>query len=291
MKKIKTSFSGHDKFDCKIDWIVKGLEAFNNDNKILLLSNIEKGIETLGLGINMIKSLNHWLKVFGLINDNGFTELGQMILEKDPYLENTDILWILHWNLVKNKENTTLYYMFFNQIYLYRFTKEDIFNNVSLWLEQNEIKLSPSTLKADIDVFLRMYNNTSNKDISMNLLSDLNILTQFNDKYILNINSTVKISNDVFIYILNDYIHTFKKANIESISIDDIQRGEVSIQKSLCMSENTLFSKINNISNITNGSMSYSEASGIRQIYINNTLNNHELLSNILNKEVANVLL
>jgi len=290
MKKIKTSFSGHDKFDCKIDWIVKGLQAYNKNNKILSQSDIENGIKTLGLGINMIKSLNHWLKVFGLINDNGLTELGQIILDKDPYLENTDILWILHWNLVKNKEKTTLYYMFFNHIYLYRFTKEDIFKNISLWLEQNEMKLSPTTLKADIDVFLKIYNNSS-KDVSMNLLSDLNILTHFNDKYILNINSTVKISNNVFIYILDDYIHTFKEADIKSISIDDIQRGEVSIQKSLCMSENTLFAKINNISNITNGDMTYSEASGIRQIYINNTLNNHELLNNILNKEVDNVLL
>lgn len=290
MKKIKTSFSGHDKFDCKIDWIVKGLQAYSVNNKIFSLSDIENGIKTLGLGINMIKSLNHWLKVFGLINDNGLTELGQMILEKDSYLENTDLLWILHWNLVKNKEKTTLYYMFFNHIYLYRFTKEDIFNNLTLWLEQNEIKLSSATLKADIDVFLKIY-NTSNKDISMNLLSDLNILTHFNGKYILNINSTIKISNNVFIYILNDYIHTFKNADIESISIDDIQRGEVSIQKSLCMSESTLFAKINNISNITNGDMSYSEASGMRQIYINNKLNSHELLNNILNQEVDNVLL
>lgn len=279
MSNIKTSFSGHDKFDCKIDWIVKGLQAFNNDKNILSLSNIENGIETLGLGINMIKSLSHWLKVLGLIKDDQLTELGQVILDNDPYLENSDILWILHWNLVKNKEKTTLYNLFFNKIYLYRFTKEDISKHINIWLDNNSILLSQNTLNSDVDVFLKMYSNTSTDDINMSLLSDLNIFTKAKDKYILNINSTIKISDNVFVYILNDYIDMFKNSN--SISIDDIQRGELSIQKSLCMSENTLFSKINKLSNITDGKMSYSEASGIRQIYISDSFNSSTLLNNI----------
>ena len=55
MAKNKTSFSGHEKFECKIDWITKGLSAFSNNNQILNLENIEEWITTLGLGINMIK--------------------------------------------------------------------------------------------------------------------------------------------------------------------------------------------------------------------------------------------
>ncbi len=281
MSNIKTSFSGHDKFDCKIDWIVKGLQAFNNDKNILSVSNIENGIETLGLGINMIKSLSHWLKVLGLIKDDQVTELGKVILDNDPYLENNDILWILHWNLVKNKEKTTLYNLFFNKIYLYRFTKEELLDNINTWLTNNDISLSQNTLNSDIDVFLKMYSNTSNDDLNMSLLSELNILTKSNDKYVLNVNSTIKVSDNVFVYILNDYIKIFKKSNSDSISIDDIQRGELSIQKSLCMSENTLFSKINKLSNITGEKMSYSEASGIRQIYISDSLNSSTLLNNI----------
>lgn len=69
MAKLKTSFSGHDKFDCKIDWITKGLKSFNEDNTIFFPSNIENAITVLGLGINMIKSLGHWLKVLGLIEN------------------------------------------------------------------------------------------------------------------------------------------------------------------------------------------------------------------------------
>ena len=56
MAKIKTSFSGHDKFDCKIDWITKGLEAYQENSTIFIQSNMESTISRLGLGSNM---LNH----------------------------------------------------------------------------------------------------------------------------------------------------------------------------------------------------------------------------------------
>ncbi len=175
MSKIKTSFSGHDKFDCKIDWITKGIKEYKKDNTIFSSNKIENSIAKLGLGINMIKSLSHWFKVLGLIDNDKLSILGELILEKDPYLENNDVLWIFHWNLVKNKEKTTLYYLFFNYIYEYRFSKEDIFKNIINWLEKNQINLSTSTLNSDIDVFLKMYSNYDNEEINLSLLSDLNI--------------------------------------------------------------------------------------------------------------------
>jgi len=48
--KLKISFSGHDKFDCKIDWIIKSIDIFIKDNSIF--SDIDKSIEVLGLGKN-----------------------------------------------------------------------------------------------------------------------------------------------------------------------------------------------------------------------------------------------
>lgn len=282
MNKIKTSFSGHDKFDCKIDWIVKGLKEYKEDSTIFSSIKIEDSITKLGLGINMIKSLSHWFKVLGLVDNDKLSILGELILEKDPFLENNDILWIFHWNLVKNKEKTTLYYLFFNYIYQYRFSKEDIFINILNWLEKNQINLSTSTLNSDIDVFLKMYSNSDNEEINLSLLSDLNILTKSKNNYSLNINSTTNISDDVFLYVLNDYINIFKLNENDSLSINDIQRGELSIQKMFCMSENKLFSKINQLSNLTNGKLSYSETSGIRQIYIKEKLDSLKLLKNIL---------
>ncbi len=279
MSKINVSFSGHDKFDCKLDWIVKGLEAFDKNQNIFQLSELETSIASLGLGVNMIKSLNHWMTILGLIKDKKLTYLGKMILEHDPYLENNDILWILHWNLVKNKEKATIYHRFFSNLYLFRFTKEELINDIEEWLNENNIKISINTIKSDIDVFLRMYNNS--KENSLGLFKDLNILSLDKNIYSLNINSTILISDNIFLYVLYDYLLNFKSSN-NTVSIDDIQKGQISIQKSLCMNENTFFIKINNLAKITEEKLTYSEASGIRQIYIHEKLNLEKILDAVL---------
>jgi len=282
MAKTKTSFSGHEKFECKIDWVTKGLSAFSKNNQILNLANVEEGIETLGLGINMIKSLNHWMQVLGLIEKSTLTELGQILLEKDPYLENSDTQWLLHWNIVKNQERATLYNLFFNTIYPHKFTREHILSQIILWLENEGIKLSQTTIKSDIDVFVRMYKSNDSKDISLNLFSELKLITeQAPGIYALNINAATDISDNAFIYILKDYIDTQNNASSESISMDDIQRGKLSLQKSLCIGESTLYNKIHRLEQLTDGKLSYSEASGIRQIYINSSLNKTDLLHRI----------
>jgi len=282
MGKTKASFSGHDKFECKIDWITKGLNAFNKNNQIFNSANIEEGIETLGLGINMIKSLNHWMQVLGLIEKSNLTELGSTLLKRDPYLENSDTLWLLHWNIVKHQERATLYNIFFNTIYPHKFTREDILNQVTLWLEHEGIKLSLSTIKSDIDVFVRMYKNNVRQDINLNLFSELKLITeQASSTYALNINSATDISDNAFVYILIDYIDTLNNTASESISMDDIQRGKLSLQKSLCMGENTLYHKIHRLEQLTDGKLAYSEASGIRQIYISGSLNKTDLLHRI----------
>jgi len=282
MEKIKTSFSGHDKFDCKIDWITKGLEAYKEDNTIFIQSNIEKTIARLGLGSNMVKSLHHWMKVFALIEGEKLTLLGKTILDKDPYLENSDTLWILHWNLVKYIEKASLYNLFFNKIYPHKFSKDDIFDYITSWLSENKIKLSPTTLNADIDVLIRMYNNNHGENHSMSLLSELNIITKLSQSsYSLNINAVTPISDELFLYILCDYIEMQYSSSATSLSIDDIQRGKLSIQKSLCMSEHTLYSKIDKLSKLTESRFTYSETAGIRQIYISEHIDKSLILNKI----------
>lgn len=282
MQKIKTSFSGHDKFDCKIDWITKGLEAYSEDNTIFMQSNIEATISKLGLGSNMVKSLNHWMKVFDLIDREKLTILGQTILENDPYLENSDTLWILHWNLVKYKERASLYNLFFNRIYPHKFSKDEIVDYITSWLSENEIKLSPATLNADVDVLIRMYSNNHGENHSMSLLSELNIVTKISQSnYSLNINAVTPLSDELFLYILCDYIEMQYGSSATSISMDDIQRGKLSIQKSLCMSEHSLYGKIDKLSKLTDNKFSYSETAGIRQIYITEQIDKAVILDKI----------
>ena len=161
---MKYSFSGHDKFDCKVDWLSKALRYKGE------ISVNDETIMHLGLGSNMIKSLKHWMKIFEIESLKEF-------LKKDIFFESLDTLWILHYNLVKN---ATLYNLFFNKMNFYKFTKDDIFNFVIDFLEKDNVTFSEKTIKSDIDVFIRIYND---------FFKDLNIIKNLNGIYKLNIKS------------------------------------------------------------------------------------------------------
>jgi len=280
-RKVKTSFSGHDKFECKIDWITKGLQVYSEDDTIFSSSEVENAISKLGLGINMIKSLSYWMKVLGLIENNTLTPIGKIILDRDIYLENSDTLWLLHWNLVKNREKNTLINLFFNKFYPYKFTKNEIVEKMIYWLEEHEINLSPTTLNSDIDVLLKLY-KSDDSQMSMSLFFDLNIINSLsNGSYSLNINATTDISDEAFLYILLDFIEIRYQNRLESISIDELERGILSIQKSLCITENRLYEKIYKLKRLTDNNIYYTEASGIRQIYINELLDKSDFLKRI----------
>mgnify|MGYP003628392113 CR=1 FL=1 len=56
-------FSGHETFHCKEQWILKGaqLVEIQGGSDIFKRNN---AIPILGVGINMVRSIHHWLRAF-----------------------------------------------------------------------------------------------------------------------------------------------------------------------------------------------------------------------------------
>ena len=60
-------FSGHDTFHCKEQWILKGIQLIDNQ-EIKGVFNTNNAIPLLGVGKNMVRSIQHWLRAFGILN-------------------------------------------------------------------------------------------------------------------------------------------------------------------------------------------------------------------------------
>ena len=50
------------------------------------------------VGVNMVKSIRHWVSVFGLL-DKDKSEFIKTNLNYDPFLDKTTTSWILHYNM------------------------------------------------------------------------------------------------------------------------------------------------------------------------------------------------
>lgn len=112
----------------------------------------------------MAKSIRYWMKCSGLTDERvrtitRLTELGEMILRKDPYLEEMFSLWVIHCNIARNRELATVWQIFFNEFDYEEFTREE--------LEQKMLELaaraagtqtfSSKSVKDDCEAVLRMY--------------------------------------------------------------------------------------------------------------------------------------
>lgn len=279
MKFNKTSFSGHEKFECKASWFPLSYREI-----AIMNGNIEEAMSLAGIGSNKVKSLRQWAQKFTLFHGTVFTDAANLIFSRDPYLEKLDSLWILHTYLTQNIEKATLYYLFFNQFFLSSFTRESLLHKVEKWCTDHAIKMSPNTLESDVTVLSKMYlRNDEKNQFSASIFNDLNILHQVDNEYIVNIKNPANLSDEAFLYILLYFIRDHKE---NTLSVKDLQYGETSLQYTLCLSEERLLEKLEKLGTQTNNRIVYQEAAGIKQIYIDHKPTLQEALSKVYGKDI-----
>ena len=65
--KTKIKMKRHESFSIREGWLVKGIKAFVENNKVFSASD---ATDILGIGTNMVKSLKYWLLATTLIEEN-----------------------------------------------------------------------------------------------------------------------------------------------------------------------------------------------------------------------------
>ena len=128
IEKKKIRLQGHEKFALREGWLNKGLIMVKKNPNVF---QGKDGPDIFGMGQNMVKSLRYWLKAFGLVREISrkgafLTEIGEIILENDPYFEDVFTIWLLHSYIAKNDEDATSWYIFFNFIEVQELEKEQL---------------------------------------------------------------------------------------------------------------------------------------------------------------------
>jgi len=120
--KLRYSFSGHETFPLRTNWLKKAVDAIDEDSTVF---QSDSAIAKFGVGKNMVRSIRHWGLTSGMIErDNHSNEsnalrisdLGEYILGKhgvDPYCEDSATLWLLHWLLCRSSNQASLWHYVF----------------------------------------------------------------------------------------------------------------------------------------------------------------------------------
>lgn len=158
------AYARHQSFYIRDKWFSKGLRAVKQNKRFFFN---EYAFETVGLGKNMLESLKYWLLAFDVLEErtlegqriHALTELGEILFQNDRLLQKSDSLAILHYHLVRNRnDQSTVFNWYFNRYRETSVSKPDLFNSFVTWVSQNEVKeISVNSLKRDIDCLIQFY--------------------------------------------------------------------------------------------------------------------------------------
>ena len=227
-KKIKIKLQGHEKFVLREGWLNKGIFRVE-ENPTVFLS--KEAPDIFGIGNNMVKSLRYWLKAFKLIEENSsagasLTMHGKMIKKYDPYFEDVFTLWILHSNIIHNKEDATTWYFFFNKCDVEELDKEQISQILIRELNKytGNANFSEKSLKSDVDVLINMYGKekeiTDPEDKNISPFAQLDLIKNIEGSYSKTQPDRRKISEWNLLFELAEILQ-----DKSYISIDEISDG------------------------------------------------------------------
>lgn len=181
-------FRAHDTFFIRKGWLSKGMKNVVANKDVFVTKDKERNpMDVLGIGANMVKALRYWLQAVGLTEEPSkgqryqtLTELGEIVYEQDPYIEEMGTLWLLQYQLAKNKKDATAWYFFFNEFNMVEFTREEYIQSLQNYILMAQEQAAMRSLNDDFSCIISTYVSRT-KNASMRVSPENNIECPFGE--------------------------------------------------------------------------------------------------------------
>lgn len=234
-------FSGHESFVCRYGWLPKLHSAISRDP--LALKDEAQATITLGIGRNMVKSVQFWGEAFGIVesHESGGVQpglLGRLLLSQDgwdPFLEQPESLWLLHWWISTHADIAVWNLVFGNTVYS-RFDRKTLIAGLRGRSESIGKKLASTTLEQHASIFLHSYKREESAadDSSWCPLQDLGLFEEATADdgktvYLVGRNAPLGLSPRIFLFSLVDFFarHCSTTLNLAALIHGDFSPGAV----------------------------------------------------------------
>jgi len=163
-------FGLHQTFAPRFGWLKKAYDGVIADPEIF---SKDEAMMVLGVGKNMVDAIAFWASAFRVISPLAksgrggvrvfrVTPFGRYLFDSeigvDPYLENSNSLWLLHWNSLQTGSQLPVWWMSFNLFNSVEFSESQLVlflveqTSASNWNFSNE-----KPIKRDVDCMLKMF--------------------------------------------------------------------------------------------------------------------------------------
>jgi hypothetical protein len=250
-RRAEDRFSGHESFVCRYGWLPKAYRAVQANPQILR-GELE-AMRALGIGRNMVKSLQFWAEASGVIEADGngghqAGPVGRLLFDIegwDAHLETLESLWLVHWWL-STEASLAAWHEVFSIGRLQRFDKRQLVDLLAKRGQFNARALAASTLEQHAGILLQSYfqEERSIDDTSWCPLQDLGLLRAFRSEdgrvsYTATNRAPVGLTPRVFAVALVQFIER-QESQQQVVSFSEVLRGHYSPGSVFKMDESAL---------------------------------------------------
>ena len=274
---IKLKLKRHESFSIREGWLAKGIRNVKENSKTF--SSVE-ATDILGIGTNMVKSLKYWMSATCLIkveNREAFlSEFGSLINIYDPYLEDIFSWWLIHIKMMLNVDDAYIYNLFFNKCGKKSFSKRDIYEQLSLNLNNEKLEYNENILQDEVNMIIKTYaidekiDNPENNFISP--LSELNLIKKIDrDTYERNKPEYRNLNYLIVFYLIEQLIK-----DKDYISIDELLKIDNSPAKLLNLDKNLINEYLDEMKR--NGLVIINRTAGLNMVYFQKKLSLEDIM-------------
>jgi hypothetical protein len=165
--------SGHETFALRYAWLPKIVEAFAGNGDATLFGDDDRAMVRFGVGKNMVRAMRFWGEACGVLaplgsGKHGLTDFGRSLLSPgdglDPYLEDDQTLWLLHWKLSTGSPPLFAWDFLLNRWHEPELVPSSILLAAKREVEGTALRASECSLRSHLSVFLHTYCPTSAAD-------------------------------------------------------------------------------------------------------------------------------
>lgn len=281
----KVKLKGHESFSIREGWLTKGIFEVSKNPKIFSEKNLT---DIFGIGTNMVKSLKYWLIVSNLIIEdkkNGYvlSELGELIKDKDPYIEDIFSLYFIHIYIVQNEERALIWNLFFNKCNLTEFSKNDLQARIEYILKSNNLEYNVKILNDEISALLKTYTNEQKNDTPENNftcpLVELKLIKKWDKDIYKKEKSSINNLDPYVVY----WVLVNQAKGKDSINIEELLKEDNSVGKLLNLDKILLNDYLDILKRM--GLITLNRTAGLNMVYINKKYSLREIFEIHFGKE------
>ncbi len=281
------SFGGHETFPLRYAWLRKAVDHIGRDPGVF---QRDDAMVTLGVGKNMVRAIRHWGLAAGVLeedpsvpNNRGrslrASALGSALFDADgwdPFFEDPATLWVIHHELASSAERATTWYWAFNHLPQPEFSKSDLAHWLTkLAQEHGWPRVSPASLKRDVDVFLRTYvaartaRGVALEDTLDCPLVELGLIREHGSKgnYLLQRGDQPTLPDAIFAYGLVRFLERREHAS-SAVPVHSIAFAAGSPGRVFSLTEDALMRRLEDLERTTDGAIVFHDTAGLRQLLV-----------------------